>query len=272
MNILIILIPSFILIFLIILVLQAVMPPHNRPKKYLKKSNKKPVVMMIGDSITHGRIGTNFVDILSKRFDNFEFVNAGINGHLTWNVNQRLDEIIACQADHTFILIGTNDANATLSEKDSNNYVKRYRLPQKPDIEWYKDNLLLLVTRLQKETRSKINILSLPTIGEDVESKELKHSVTYSGITKKVSDELNCEYLPLNETMLELLKTKNVVNPYSYDKNDMQMVKAIFNHYALRKSWNKIAHNSGLFYHIDYLHLNDAGADLIVQLITDKLL
>lgn len=51
--------------------------------------------MMIGDSITHGRIGTNFVDILSRKFNNYEFVNAGVNGHLAWNVNQRLDEIIA---------------------------------------------------------------------------------------------------------------------------------------------------------------------------------
>ncbi len=50
------------------------------------------------------------------------------------------------------------------------------------------------------------------------------------------------------------------------------MAKAIFNHFAMRKSWNKIADNLGFRFHIDYLHLNDAGADLIVQLVTDKLL
>lgn len=70
-------------------------PPYNTPKKYLTKNKTKPVVMMIGDSITHGRIGTNFVDILYRKFNNYEFVNAGVNGHLAWNVNQRLDEIIA---------------------------------------------------------------------------------------------------------------------------------------------------------------------------------
>jgi lysophospholipase L1-like esterase len=249
-----------------------VKPPHNSPKKFLKKNRTKPVVMMIGDSITHGRIGTNFVNILSEKFDNYEFVNAGINGHHVWNVNQRLDEIIACQADHTFILIGTNDANATLSEKDSNNYVKRYKLPQKPDIEWYRDNLTSLISRIQKETPSKIGILSLPTIGEEIGSEELEHGMRYSEIIKEVSSQLNCDYLPLNETMQEKLKTKNTKNPFTHDKNDTQMVKAIFNHYAMRKSWNKIAENSGLRFHIDYLHLNDAGADLIVQLVTDKLL
>ena len=271
MNILIYLIPLIILLFFLFLVLQTVMPPRNSPKKFLKKTRTKPVVMLIGDSITHGRIGTNYVNLLSKKLDNYEFVNAGINGHLAWNVNQRLDKIIACQADHTFILIGTNDANATLSEKDSNNFVKRYKLPQKPDIEWYRGNLTSLVKRVQNETSSKISILSLPTIGEDMESRELQHSIRYSEVIKEVSNELNCEYLPFNEKMLEELVPKNIKNPYSHDKNDTQMVKAIFNHYAMRKSWNTIAKNSGYCYHIDYLHLNSAGANIIVQLVSEQL-
>ena len=245
--------------------------PYNNPTKYLKKNRTKPVVMMIGDSITHGRIGTNFVDLLSQKFNNFDFVNAGVNGHLAWNVNQRLDEILACQAGHTFILIGTNDANATLSEKDSNNYVKRYKLPQTPDIEWYKDNLSKLVRKIQLETSSKIYLLSLPTIGEDVNSREFKHGMNYSQIIKQVSVEFKCEYLPLSETMLEQLETKNIKNPYSHNKTDTQMVKAIFNHYALGKTWNKIAENSGFVFHIDYLHLNETGANIVVQLISGQL-
>lgn len=144
-------------------------------------------------------------------------------------------------------------------------------MPQTPDIEWYKKNLSDLVKRIQIETSSKLYLLSLPTIGEDVNSVEFKHGMNYSEIIKEVSIELNCEYLPLNETMLEQLKNKNIKNPFPHDKSDAQMVKAIFNHYALRKSWNKIAKNSGYCYHIDYLHLNDIGGGIVVQLITGKL-
>ena len=72
MNILIYLVPLIILLSILYLILQVVRPPHNSPKKYLKKQKIKPVVMMIGDSITHGKIGTNFVDILSEKFDNYD--------------------------------------------------------------------------------------------------------------------------------------------------------------------------------------------------------
>ena len=49
------------------------------------------------------------------------------------------------------------------------------------------------------------------------------------------------------------------------------MAVAIIKHYFLGKSWDSIAEKSGYKFHIDYLHLNNAGADLIVDLISENL-
>ena len=59
--------------------------PENNPARYLEKklsSGARKVIVCVGDSITHGRVGTNYVDILSERLapKGFELVKGGTNG------------------------------------------------------------------------------------------------------------------------------------------------------------------------------------------------
>ncbi len=137
--------------------------PSNRPVKYLKPIGKK-VVVLAGDSITHGQIGENYVSLLKRRLDQSQFslVNAGVNSHLAWNLLQRVDEIIACEPDYVTIMIGTNDAYATTSIEEAEGFVKRMKLPQTPDDLWFRENLQEFVTRLQNETSANIALISIP--------------------------------------------------------------------------------------------------------------
>ena len=73
-------------------------------------NNNKPVVVCCGDSITHGHIGYDWVSALRKQDNSKVYINAGINADLTWNLNQRIDDIIKHNPDYITILIGTNDA------------------------------------------------------------------------------------------------------------------------------------------------------------------
>ncbi|MBE0526708.1 MAG: SGNH/GDSL hydrolase family protein, partial [Candidatus Thorarchaeota archaeon] len=141
--------------------------PKNRPEKYQKQGGKK-VVVLAGDSITHGQIGENYVAMLSERLyiHKFDLVNAGINSHMAWNLLQRIDEIIACEPDFITIMIGTNDANAVTSEAEAKEYVKRMGLPRMPDQEWYQESLHKIVTTLLERTHAKIGLISIPPIGE----------------------------------------------------------------------------------------------------------
>ncbi len=79
--------------------------PANNPEKFAREkrvSQKgRRVVVCAGDSITHGRVSINYVDILEKRFSSREyiFINAGINSERAWNLKNRLDAIAACHPD-----------------------------------------------------------------------------------------------------------------------------------------------------------------------------
>ncbi len=85
-------------------------------------NNDMPVVVCCGDSITHGHIGYDWVGNLRKNDDSKIYINAGINADLTWNLNQRIDDIIKHTPDYVTILIGTNDAIGSQTVKLIQNY------------------------------------------------------------------------------------------------------------------------------------------------------
>ena len=68
--------------------------------KLLKKGykSKKPRIVFIGDSITHGHVGIDYISILNEKLlsigINAELINAGVNSEFAWNVNNRLDPLI----------------------------------------------------------------------------------------------------------------------------------------------------------------------------------
>ncbi|MFW9992585.1 MAG: SGNH/GDSL hydrolase family protein [Candidatus Odinarchaeota archaeon] len=255
---------------------QATKKPDNNPSQYLKRkgpaSKDKRVIIAIGDSITHGRIGTNYVNILKERFNgkkSFEFVNAGINSELAWNAVQRLGEIINCNPYIVTILIGTNDANAALGPENMKDHVKRMKLPRDPTRDWYRKMLTILATRLKQETRARIALLSLPTIGEEPGNRVFIQSTEYSAIVKEVAERTGCSYIPLHEKMVAYLNENPSKPKYPYEKGRTEMIKTIVRYYLFRKNWDAIAMKSGFELHIDYLHLNSRGASMVADLIEE---
>ena len=57
----------------------------------------RKVVVCCGDNLTHGHIGHNWMSDLREKDTNHNYVNAGNNLDLAWNLSQRIDEIIKCK-------------------------------------------------------------------------------------------------------------------------------------------------------------------------------
>ncbi len=252
--------------------------PLNSPVNFLEDSaqdkNKKTVVC-VGNSITHGQVSYNYVNILSERLsvDGYQFVNAGINGNLVYNVVNRLDKIIGCDPDYVTVLIGTNDVNASLSEKNSARYMKDMALLEKPNAEFFRKNVKELISQLKKRTNAKIAILSLPPIGEDINHIAYQRTKEYSGIILDVAQENNVDYLPLHEKITEYLLAEDHHPRLSYDNGfRIIMIKGILSHFLLGTSFDKIATNNGFLIVTDFLHLNHRGAKMVADLIKNWIL
>ena len=72
-------------------------------------NNDKPVVVCCGDSITHGHIGYDWVSSLRRKDGSKIYINAGINADLTWNLNQRINDIIKHNSVHDISLQSIRD-------------------------------------------------------------------------------------------------------------------------------------------------------------------
>ena len=62
---------------------------------YVKpKSEKRPMVVCCGDSLTHGHLSYDYVTSLRANDKSRVYINGGINGHTSWNLLQRIDKVI----------------------------------------------------------------------------------------------------------------------------------------------------------------------------------
>src|SRR5258708_28876423 len=164
-------------------------------------------VVGIGDSLTRGQVSVDYVKMLASRDigGSVRFTNAGVNGDLAFNVLQRLDPVIDLQPHAVSVLIGTNDTNASLSEKNIRMMTGMKKLPRRPTIAWYRENLTAIVDRLAKETSARIALLSLPVLGEELGSESVRRSADYSAVVKEIADTRKVTYLPLHERQVACL-------------------------------------------------------------------
>ena len=245
--------------------------PDNHPQTFLNKkvaANQK-VVVCVGDSLTHGRVSHNYVDELDGRFPgDYRFVNAGINSELAYNVLQRIDAVIALNPDYITILIGSNDALGSLGEQSAQRYIKKWQLPQAPDRMWFRENLTKIVMRLQKETRARIALLSLPPITEKIGHPGYLQARAYSAVIREIAQERQLAYLPLNEILTFAIEGEIRENALVFKGPERTLLyKAIVSHYLLGRSWDSIALKNGFIFLTDFIHLNAKGAGIAADLI-----
>jgi acyl-CoA thioesterase I len=249
--------------------------PDNNPKSFLTRgaeARQGTVVVCAGDSITHGRVSINYVDILSRRLSprGFTFVNAGINSELAYNLGLRVDEIIRCDPDVVTILIGSNDANAILSGSAERRYLDEMRLPRKPDSAWFRSNLAAICARLKSGTRARVALLSLPPMGEEPGSAAYRRAAEYSRIIREVAAAEKVDYLPLNEAMTRQIEARGEKPVLVYRGDpEFAMYRVLARHYLLRQSYDEISERYRFLFLTDLLHLNTRGASTVAGLIEE---
>ena len=248
-------------------------PMH--PRHYIsdKECNKK-LVVFAGNSITHGRIGYDWVRSLSLNDTSKMYLNAGMNGDLAWNVNQRIDEIIKCDPDLVFLLIGSNDAMGSLS-KDAGEFYKKFKnLPLLPALDWYEKNYDQILQKLLKSTSAKIILITIPWVGEHEDSKIISIIKEHNKVIKKLSLKYELKVLSFFDEMGKLISSKHQQNNstetipvYTRKKNASLSVFGILKYYQLGFSWNEIGDKNNLIATFDFIHLNERSGILLENLV-----
>jgi len=230
-------------------------------------------VSCFGASLTAARVSYDYLELLRSKpsLAGFQFINRGNDGDLAWNGLQRFDAVIADKPDYVSILIGTNDVNAILSERNRLRYLNFNHLPTDPTIEWYEENMRAIVARLKNETTAKISLLSLAVIGEDLDHAANVQVRRYNEVIHRIATDEQLDYLPLYERMVDYLQAHEAdrvaLPPMLAYKDGFTNVGNAIGLHASGMTWDEVSKRNGLLVTTDCLHLNSVGAGMVADLI-----
>ncbi|MFJ4876950.1 SGNH/GDSL hydrolase family protein [Streptomyces sp. NPDC088745] len=226
-------------------------------------------VACLGDSLTRAQLSVDYLDLLERRRPpgDIRLARFGVNGDFAYNLSRRLDAVLADPPDVITVLIGTNDARASLADYPVERAMKRKRLPERPSADWFQQCLGAAVERLRTQTDATIALLSLPVLGQQLDGAAARASQAYSGMIAEVATTNKAAYLPLHERQTEELRRADPP-PIPYrDPTPAASVSVLVRRSVLRRSLDTISRRRGLVLTTDHIHQNSRGAALVAEVI-----
>lgn len=247
--------------------------PVNRPQKICPlPESARPILVLAGDSITQGTMSVDYTGMLNNRLgERWTVVNAGVNGDTSWGLLQRLEDVEVCDPDAIAILIGTNDAVATVEPLSRRMKKRVAKLPQTPGKANYRRNLKTIVERLQETTHAQIALCAPPPIGEDREGEAWRTSFWFARGVEEVASATGTTYLPLFESMGDALAGTAQGKTPPFEEMRQWLIRATLRRHVLGQSFDAIGELAGFSFHADHLHLNERGASMVADLVEDFL-
>jgi len=245
----------------------AATPPKGRADDISKELSLKSgrVIACIGDSLTHGNIGECWVEGLRNEYSGDTVLNEGINGDVVWQVQKRIEPILACKPNIVILMIGSNDVMASFNKKSGERYRRNNKLPEVPTFESYQKLLPKLIDSLSAS--SKVAICTLPPIGENKDSIVNNHVNKFNKFIELTANNKNINLIPVSSLLWDDLSKRTYPVKSDYDPNSLPIIRRIFggmmHHYIFKKSWDEIAKSKGQWLLFDQIHLGERAAKIL---------
>ncbi len=223
-------------------------------------------VILFGDSITRGQVSASFIGILRRRLSplGYDFINHGVNNDTSYNLLRRVRRVVECCPDYITILIGTNDLIASRTDASAAFYVLNKRIPQKPTMDWTIGNLRQIIRRLKSHTSAKIALLSIPMLGEDLDTPENDRVREYNLELRHMASKESLTYLPVYESLVRHLEDMHgkPFRPSAPVTAEFLARRLLYN-----ESFDQFSHRKGYHLLLDGVHLNRRAAEIVARLI-----
>jgi lysophospholipase L1-like esterase len=219
-------------------------------------------IVFLGDSLTWGGYGGNYVDEIARLLPNHEIINAGQAGNTVVNLLNRVDDVINMQPDAVFVMVGGNDSNSYTQPATRPYYEQVQKIPNgivTPD----------LFAQSYRELLSKLQLAHIETwVG--LPPKEYNPAVVdamleYNAIAADIARSMN-------------IPTLDLMAPFKPDviadrpPIDMKFINLIGKRAST--GWNDYEteqKRGGYHYTFDGLHFTPESANRAAKLIVDFL-
>ncbi len=228
---------------------------------------ERTTIAFLGASIVQGKVSCSFVGLLKNKLGTkqYRYVNHAVAGIEAYNVLTRLPGTIALKPDMVVILVGSNDVTASLDPKLEEVSRRLKKIPHPATLKHYAEDMTEIVQRLKRETQAKIALVSLPVLGEDLTSRENARIREYNAALKQIADKEQVSYLPVCEKQHEYLMKRVDGKGRPLEDLTRMVLKSMFKHYVLLKSFDRISEENGFKLLTDGIHLNSIGAGMIAD-------
>lgn len=125
-------------------------------------------IVFLGDSLTWGQYGGDFVAEVAKRLPNHTILNAGDGGNTVLNLLRRLDKVLEQEPDGIFVMVGGNDAISHVQPATRPYYEQVQKIPGgevTPDV--FAQNYRELLSQIQ--IAHKLAWVGLPPVERNPE-------------------------------------------------------------------------------------------------------
>lgn len=226
-----------------VLVKAFILKPGNGPDAYRDAAASRSLTVVAGASTVQGTISADWVSGLYE--PGSDVVNAGINGHTTGDLLNRLQhDVVDLDPERVLVLVGTNDVRNGVDPAESHGNVEK------------------ILDELRDGTSADLAVMSLQPLGEQLDS-ELNHQVRgYNAMLKAEAEERGIDYLPLFESLEPLLDGEA-------PEFTFPIIETAFDRFLLGKTFNEMSEKHGLQVTADNVHLNERGALVAGRLAAD---
>lgn len=233
---------------------------HHSTNFYLEYSPQSHMrIIFLGDSLTQGTLGVNYVEKVAAAFPQHQFRSAGVNGDTSLNLYRRAQrDVIDLRPDGVFIMIGINDAVSSVEEGSRHYYrwVKGIAGGRVTPIA-FRENLRAVLSKLNyAEIKSWV---ALPPVESRPEVVNALREMNTMAI--EVCTELGVPVLDVMREMTPaVVRQRPPVRLTDYGRNLLLMMRG-------KAVYEQMSKEGGYTYSFDGVHLTADGAQRLANLI-----
>ncbi|MFI8528402.1 SGNH/GDSL hydrolase family protein [Promicromonospora sukumoe] len=237
------LLAAALLVSVTVLMQAFILKPANGPDAFRDAPASDSLIVVAGASTVQGTISADWVSGLYE--PGTDVVNAGINGHTTADLLERLDrDVIELDPERVITLVGTNDIRGDVDPAQS------------------QENISQILDQLTTQTSADVAVMSLQPLGEQLDSDQNTRIRAYNAMLKSEAEARGVDYLPLYESLEPLLDGD--APDFSFP-----IIQTAFDKFLFGKTFTEMSESHGLQVTADNVHLNERGAAVAGRLAAE---
>lgn len=212
-------------------------------------------VGLIGDSLTDGRPGVSFSNLLKEKYPSITFINLGKSGETIKSLHTRLTKTtLDTDYDLSFLWIGVNDVYSKM--------LKVQAQPVAKDHEEFKEYFTKVLEMVLTSSKHVVTV-SPAVVGENTTNDANKELRQLSTIMQSISsNHPNTNFLNLQNVFEQHLA--NVRSSEYVGTSVMSVMKDVL-FYKNPTRINQLSKKRGLHLTLDGIHLNSSGAAIVAD-------